>query len=280
MSPWKPLGLIACGRMSRSLLMRRPALSRHLGPVVAADRRLASRYANSLRAGAAGEVEDLRGCGLILMQPGGAGADRLVALLREAAPWKGSHFALLSVDEEASALGELRAGGAVACSVAALPARGRDVVVLEGDRRAVRRARQWLAEGHMRCLDLAPGGKPLVLLGMQTAAGLLTPLLDAALMTLRAAGIGSRDARRLLQDAADAAVRAFAARGRHGWENPAAAGRAPLTEARLAAAAQVVPELASFQALVYDAVKQHYTSGTGAGEGKDSGVPARAGGIS
>ncbi|MGQ9918475.1 MAG: hypothetical protein ACUVS7_13735, partial [Bryobacteraceae bacterium] len=192
--------------MSDSLLLRRPALTRHLGPVVAPSRRLASRYANSLRAGVPGRLEDLHACGLILLQPGGEALERLLELLRPGAPWNGSYFALLGTDEEASALNELRQGGASVCSVTAVASRARDVVIVEGDRRALRRVRHWLAEGHMRCLELAPGGKPLALLGLQSAATLLTPLLDSALMTLRAAGVGSRDARRLLHQAAEAAV--------------------------------------------------------------------------
>ncbi len=279
MSPWKPLGLIASGRMTDSLLLRRPALTRHLGPVVAANRRLASRYSNSLRAGVPGGLEDLRACGLILVQPGGDELELVLGILRPGAPWKGSHFVLLGSDEEASALEELRQGGALACSVAAVPSRARDAVILEGDRRAVRRARQWLAEGHLRCLELAPGGKPLALLGIQTAAKLLTPLLDSALMTLRAAGVGSRDARRLLHEAADAAMRAFLARGRQGWENPCAPHRAALTSRRLEAAFQAVPELAAFQAEIYRAVQRHYGPEARRLEHKDSSVPARAGSI-
>lgn len=279
MSPWKPLGLIASGRMTDSLLLRRPALTRHLGPVVATNRRLASRYSNSLRAGSPGEVEDLRSCGLILVQPGGEAPDRILDLLRKGACWQGSHFALLSPEAEASALGNLRECGAFVCSVAAMPSRTRDLVIVEGDRRAVRRARQWLAEGRLRCLELAPGGKPLVLLGLQTASGLMTPLLDSALMTLRAAGIGSRDARRILHDAADAVVRAFLARGRKGWENPTSPRRAELTARWLDSASRAVPGLASFQRAVHEAVQRHYGPGAEAPKEEDFSFSARAGSI-
>lgn len=279
MSPWKPLGLIASGRMSDSLLLRRPALTRHLGPVVAPSRRLASRYANSLRAGVPGRLEDLHACGLILLQPGGEALERLLELLRPGAPWNGSHFALLGADEEASALNELRQGGASACSVTAVASRARDAVIVEGDRRALRRVRHWLAEAHMRCLELAPGGKPLALLGLQSAATLLTPLLDSALMTLRAAGVGSRDARRLLHQAAEAAVRAFVARGRQGWENPAAPRRAALTARRLAAARHAVPALAAFQEEIYEIVRRYYGPEAAPLQEQDSSFPARAGGI-
>lgn len=280
MNSWKPLGLIAAGRMSDSLLLRRPALSRHLGPVVAPDRRLASRYSNSLRAGSPAQVEDLHACGLVLIHAAGGGLDRLLPLLRGAGPWKGSRFALLSPDLDASALSSLRESGARVCSVAPAPSAGRDLAVAEGDRQAVQMARQWLSEGRMRCLELAPGRKALFLLGLTASRGLLAPLLDAALMSLRASGLSAGQARRMLHDAAGASVRAFAARGRKAMEDPAAAGRAPLLELGLEQAAQCRPGLAEFLSAVLEAAGRFCGPQGEAGNAEDSRVPGRAAGIS
>lgn len=280
MNSWKPLGLIAAGRMSDSLLLRRPALSRHLGPVVALDRRLASRYSNSLRAGSPAPVEDLHACGLVLIHAAGDGLDRLLPLLRGAGPWKGSRFALLSPDLDASSLAPLREAGAKVCSVAPAPSAGRDLAVAEGDRQAVQLARQWLAEGRMRCLELAPGRKALFLLGLTASRGLLGPVLDAALMSLRASGLSSGEARRMLHDAAGASIRAFAARGRKAMEDPAVAGRALLLELGLEQAAQSRPGLAEFLATAFEAVGRFYEPRKDAGSPEDSRVPGRAAGIS
>lgn len=280
MNSWKPLGLIAAGRMSDSLLLRRPALSRHLGPVVAPDRRLASRYSNSLRGGAPAAVEDLHACGLVLIHAPGGCLDRLLPLLHDAGPWKGTHFVLLSQDLDASALCRLRQAGAKVCSVAAAPSAGRDLAVAEGDRQAVQLARQWLAEGKVRCLGLAPGRKPLFLLGLAASKGLLAPLLDAALMSLRASGLSAAEARRLLHDAAGASIRAFAARGRKAMEDPAGGGRAPLLELGLEQAAQYRPGLARFLAAVSAAAGGFSGAQNEAGSPQDSRVPGRAAGIS
>lgn len=273
------MGLIAAGRLSNSLLLRRPALSRHIGPVVALDRRLASRYSNSLRAGAAAEVEDLHACGLVLIQAAGSSLDSLLPLLCGAGPWKGSHFALLSSDRDASALGPLRAEGAKVCSVALAPSAGRDLVVAEGDRRAVLLTRQWLSEAHMRCLELAPGRKPLFRLGLLAARGLLAPLLDAALMSLRASGLSAAEARRMLQVAAGASIQAFGARGRKVMEDPAAPGRTLLLELGLAQAARSRPGLAEFLGEVLEAAGRFYAAPPAAGRTEDSRVPGRAAGI-
>lgn len=280
MNSWKPLGLIAAGRMSDSLLLRRPALSRYLGPVVAPDRRLASRYANSLRAGSPAPVEDLHACGLVLIQAAADGLDRLLPLLHGAGPWRGSRFALLSPDLDASALACLRGLGARVCSVAPAPSAGRDLAVAEGDRQAVQLARQWLADGKVRCLGLKPGRKALFLLGLTTSRGLLAPLLDAALMSLRASGLSAGEARRMLHDAAGASIRAFAARGRKAMEDPARAGRALLVELGLEQAAQWRPELAQFLAAVLAAAGRFYGPEQEDGSPEDSRVSSLAARIS
>ncbi len=279
MNSWKPLGLIAAGRMSDSLLLRRPALSRHLGPVAAPDRRLASRYSNSLRAGSPAPVEDLHACGLVLIHASGDGLDRLLPLLRAAGPWKGSRFALMSPDLDASALSCLGELGARVCSLAAAPSAGRDLAVAEGDRQAVQLARQWLAEGRMRCLELQPGRKALFQLGLLASRGLLAPLLDAALMSLRASGLSAGEARRMLHDAAGASIRAFAARGRKVMEDPAARGRAALLELGLEQAERCSPRLAEFFAAVLEAAGRLYAPPQADGGAEDSRVPGRAAGI-
>jgi hypothetical protein len=279
MSQWKPLGLIASGRMTSSLLLRRPALSRHLGPVVAPDRRLAARYSNSLRAGAAAPVEELHGAGLVLVHADSAGLARLLPMLAGAGPWRGSHFALLNPDLDATALAPLRASGAKVCSVATAPSRGRDLAVVEGDRRAILLAKQWLHEGHMRCLELAPGRKALFQLGLLSARGLLAPLLDAALMSLRASGLSASEARRLLYETADASVRAFAARGRKALEDPLGETRMAALEKGLAEAARYRQPLAEFLADVLEAVGRFQAPVAAAETGEDSGVPGRAASI-
>lgn len=279
MTSWKPLGLIAAGRMSNSLLLRRPALSRHIGLVVAQDRRLATRYSNSLRAGAAARVEDLHTCGLVLVHAAGNSLDRILSLLRAQETWKGSHFALLSPELGSAALSELRQAGARVCGVAQAPSRTRDLVAVEGDARAVKLTRQWLAEGRMRSLELAPGRMALFHLGLLASRGLLAPLLDAAWMSLRSSGLSATEARRMLYEAADFSLRAFAARGRKALEDPAAPGRALLLELALEQAGHSSPRLAGFFAGLLQAVDALYASSAGTESQQESRFPTRAASI-
>lgn len=280
MSQWKPLGLIASGRMSSSLLMRRPALSRHIGPVVALDRRLATRYSNSLRAGSAAPVEDLHACGLVLVHSDAAGLERLLPLLLAAGPWKGARFALISQHLDSSALGALRSSGARVCSVATAPARARDLAVVEGDAKATALAKLWLQEGHLRCFELAPGRRGLFQLGLFASQELLGPIFEAALASLRASGLSAIEARRLLFEAAESSLRAFAARGRKALDDPLAQCRSGLLLRGLEDAARSRPAAASFLADVIEAVARLYAAPQMGPAPEDSRVPGRAAGIS
>lgn len=132
----------------------------------------------------------------------------------------------------------------------------------------------------MRCLELAPGRKALFGLGLLAARGLLGPLLDAALMSLRAAGLSAAEARRLLQETADASVRAFAARGRKALEHPLGADRLASLDKGLAEAARHRQPLAEFLADLLEAVARFHTPAEAAKTGEDSGVPGRAASIS
>ena len=64
----KRVGLLAAGRMTESPLSRFPLLVRAIGPIVAGNRRLASRYANVLRSGWAAEPEELSDCRMVVVQ--------------------------------------------------------------------------------------------------------------------------------------------------------------------------------------------------------------------
>lgn len=280
MSPWKPLGLIASGRMADSLLLRRPALARHLGPVAAAGPRLASRYANRLRAGFPARVEDLRNCGLILMHAGDGSADRLLSLLRPAGPWRGAHFVLLSPDLESCSLEELRSAGARVCSAALAPVPARDLVVVEGDRGAVRRAVAWLEDARLRCLELAPGSKPLFLVGVLASSCLLVPVIDAASRALKAAGLSPAEARWMLRYLGETAIREFAAHGRRAWQDPAAPPRAAVIAKAIRGLAPVDARLARFQQALFDAVAEFYAAPAGGRRRRaDSGVLHQRAGI-
>src|SRR5437660_9487619 len=82
MSRRQQVGLIAAGKLTDSPLVRMWALRERLGPVKASSMRVASRIANSLRAGhPVGDYEKFEGCGLILISVPDALLPKIVAEL-------------------------------------------------------------------------------------------------------------------------------------------------------------------------------------------------------
>lgn len=283
MSRWRPLGLIASGKLIDSPLARHPALCRDLGPVVAETRRLASRYANSLRAGYAAGVAQLRSCALVVVQSEAGDAPRLVQELAGSRDWRGRHFVLLSEDLDARALGALKAQGAWVCSAALAPARARDLLVVEGDAAAVRLTRAWCHEARLKSVELAPGTKPLYSLALLAATALVTPVMDGAMRGVRGAGLDLNEARRLVSYLVETSVRSYRAHGRKSWSSPALPARREAIRNQLGAARAIDPSLAEFLRKILEAALAHYGQPSGwldEGTGADTGVIKRAAGIS
>lgn len=216
----KPVGLLAAGRMTESALARLPSLVRTIGPIVAANRRLASRYANVLRAGWAAEPADLLDCRLIVVQAKQAEWAALSVRL----PGIRCPVALLDDDLGPATQAHLRAVGAAVCTVSISPVAERPLLLLGGDAAAVRAVRAW-ATGGLRCVELKPRGKSSYGAGIVTVSALVTPLLDAATRSLRASGLSEVDSRQIVAHVLEGALRSYEAHGRKGWYNPSTPGR-------------------------------------------------------
>src|ERR1043166_4174842 len=85
------IGLIAAGAVNSSFIGRLPGKARSLGPVAGVSYRVASRIANSLRAGyAARFVHELNAVRLILFHSSDAQHDTLIDLLKSSGiQWPG-----------------------------------------------------------------------------------------------------------------------------------------------------------------------------------------------
>ncbi|MGB9605106.1 MAG: hypothetical protein ACPL88_04420, partial [Bryobacteraceae bacterium] len=140
----KPLtiGLVAAGRLSRSLVTRLPGLPERLGPVLAPSSRLASRLVNLLRAGHPVErYEELEDVQMLLV----AVPDEMTAqvandLARSVSDWRGKVVVLCESRHDCTALQLLADRGAATASLTPIPGLN-DRYLVEGDRRAVREAR-------------------------------------------------------------------------------------------------------------------------------------------
>jgi predicted short-subunit dehydrogenase-like oxidoreductase (DUF2520 family) len=229
----KPVGLMAAGRMTESALARLPLLVRTIGPIVAVNRRLASRYVNVLRAGWPGEPADLSDCRLIILQAKPAEWGGLLRRL----PRGGCPVALLDDDFGAAMLAPLRAAGRAACSVAISPVAAQPLMLVDGDAGALRAVRGWASVGGVRCVEMKSRGKALYGAGMMTVSALVTPLVDAATRSLRQAGLSQVDAKQIVAQMLEGALRSYKAHGRKGWPNPSVAGRRAVVAAQCEALA-------------------------------------------
>lgn len=247
MSKILPVGLIASGRMIESPLIRYPALVSELGPVVASSRRLASRYANALRAGHAADARELNLCRLVLIQAPQCDLPAILSMLLEPPiAWKSKVLALIDDDLDAEALRSMREVRAAVGSIALAPSREKGMLVIEGDPAAVRVLSQWAAHARMSCIELKPQCKALYGAGLMAAGSLLPPVLDGAMRSLRASGLSQLDARRILGLVVEMAIRGQQAHGRKAWVSPAAAARRPAVLNQLEALADVDPVLAAY----------------------------------
>lgn len=247
MSKLLPVGLIASGRMIESPLIRYPSLVNELGPVVASSRRLASRYANALRAGRAADATELSQCRLILIQAPADELPDLLAVLR-ATPmaWKSKVLALIDEDLDATALQPLRELRAALGSVSLAPSREKGMLVIEGDAAAVRILNQWAVQARINCVELKSQSKALYGAGLMAASSLVSPVLDGAMRSLRASGLSQLDARRILGLVVEMAIRGQQAHGRKAWLSPASTSRRPAVLNQLEALAEVDPVLAAY----------------------------------
>jgi uncharacterized membrane protein len=244
----KPLSLIASGRMTETLLTRQPALVRDLGWVHAPSRRVASRFARLLRAGEpAPSLADACSSPLIFLQ---AEAPETAAIVRSMlcarAEWRHAAVILIHPDLDSLALAELQSAGAATGSLTGIePARG-PLLLIEGDDRARAILRRRLREARFDAIELAQGGKALFLAARTAVSALLTPLLDHAARTLRAAGVAPLNVRRILEPAIESAVRAHFNAGRKSWTNPSLPARRESILAQLGVLREVEPAQARY----------------------------------
>lgn len=238
--------------MVDSALLRVPALAHDLGPVAASTLRLASRFANALRAGHAAHVDEFSLCDLILIQSPRAGLPAIIrALLSSSVSWCGRAIALIDGQLDSSVLDSLRARGAHACAVTfsstGSTLLGRPLAVAEGDPAALRVVRTWTLGSNVHMVELRPGARHLFTAGLAIASALIPCVVDAAVCSLRTAGLSSQQARRVIAQITENTAFSYTTRGRRSRFSPASAARWPQLEAQLAALAATDPALARFQ---------------------------------
>ncbi|MBA3973179.1 MAG: hypothetical protein C0504_03050 [Candidatus Solibacter sp.] len=213
-----PPGAVISGRLADSILTRLPVLARNLGPVAAGSKRLASRYANTLRAGwAAGDWSELAQARLILLQVPACELDSALARLNGAiGSWDNRILVLLDDDLDCRALGLATSAGACAASLAHLRTGESGLAFVEGRAAAVSRLKGILARGGVRMIHLQPGDKAIFSAGINLGRLVSCALMDTVVRCLRKAGIDAATSRKIAGWIADQSVAEVLTRGKTG----------------------------------------------------------------
>lgn len=259
MNRHKQVGLIASGPMIDTTLARQRGLCRTIGPVAASSLRLASRYANALKAGHAARVEEFAECALVVIQSPAGRLEEVLRLLGAAKlDWRRRSVALLSDELDSEAIGALRESGASVCAAMLAPPAEKPLMVADGDARAVAEVRAWAGSGQVRSFELRRGTRQVFGAGLTAATVLAGPVMDSAERSLRACGMGAAETRRIIGHLMEMALRSHGAGGRKVWPNPAAPSRRNVVLAQLAASTELDRRLAAFQRKALAAALEFY----------------------
>ncbi len=212
----RPLALVGAGPVSRSFLVRLPWVTEQIGPVFSFSYRLASRIANSLRAGFPvadyGAFEDVRTfliCVPVRLLP--RAVDQLLA---SPIDWRHRTVLVCDAEQDSRALAALAARGAATASLAPLEGFEANWLLLEGDRSALIAARRLLAHREVRLLELRPNRKAAYLAGIAFLGVLSIPTLSAANDCFRQAGLSPHLTAQLIERLSQRTLRGFLKSGR------------------------------------------------------------------
>lgn len=232
--------------MGDSTLERLTGLAQEVSLVVAGSKRLASRYVNAIRAGRPTEdFDELHDASTIWIQvPADQTQGSVEHLLQLDLEWAGRSVILLSRDQDSTELGPLEQRGAEVGSIAEATEIQPDMVLVEGTAGALRDLKGVLKRHHLRAFEIERGRKALYNAGLMVANQLSAPLMEAALRSLRGAGVDQLTAKRILRRSLDATLRAHEANGKKAWVNPVAGGRNEVVKSVLNAVDAADPELA------------------------------------
>jgi hypothetical protein len=208
--------LLASGNAAASPVLRAIAAAQAIGPVASTSFRVASRIANSMRAGrAAPSVDAFEACHVVLISAPDRDVDAAVAQLT-AAPFEWEHRTVILIGDESEPLAPLRELGAVTGVVTTMPGFEERLFLLEGERAALRELRPLLGRT-VRVILIPPGARARFDAAITLAGHALFPLLVAADAAFASTGLSRRLTDPVLEKAVQRALRAWINGRRKGW---------------------------------------------------------------
>lgn len=240
-------GLGSAGNISRSLLMRVPRLQQKLGPVASTSYRLASRIANTLRAGCAVRTaSQLQPTDVILLSvPGGPLTQLVDQSFVEAIQWLGKTALICDSSATGPIIADLRdRGAAVAtlCSVPGLPTN----FVVSGDRASLKVAKTLVRSVAGSAIEVPEEHLLLFDAAVTLTSSLFTPLLETAVECLRQSGLEPSLAAKTADLLFQQSFRSFKHSGRKSWSGPVANSDGDAIDAQVQALKQLKPQMAAY----------------------------------
>jgi hypothetical protein len=208
-------GLVAAGAVNSSFIGRLPGKARALGPVVGVSYRVASRIANSLRAGkAARSVDELNDFRLILFHSYPSQHDTLIAMLKEAEiQWQGK--SLLFCDSDAAGAEHFRKAGASVSKLRTCGIPGR--MILQGSNPSLAAGHRLVRELKMKAIEVDAGSAAALDAAITLATGALTPLIEHTAGLLRRCGLRDGESLRVAAELFEKTTKEYAHSGRQSW---------------------------------------------------------------
>ncbi len=227
MPPAPRTALVGVGPVSVSWVAKLPGLRENLDFVKSGSLRVASRIANSIRAGAAVDTyEDLRKAELILVSVPEPDLPNTLRDMKAAAlRWDNVSLVLCGKQFGTQDLLPFREIGATVGSLDLMDGFDEKRFLFEGDRGALLRLRRLVEEeGTAKIVELEERRRAVYEAGLTFANGMTFQMIAAAVEAMRSAGLKDKHAEIAVENAVVRALRGYMSGGRRGWSGPLADG--------------------------------------------------------
>jgi hypothetical protein len=228
-------GVIGAGALSKSLIGHLPRKVRQIGPVAGVSYRVASRMANSLRAGhAARSPDELSGVPVILFHAPDAQMRAIATLLEDAAiDWNEKSLVFCDCEAPVAILDRFRALGAGTAVARQFGIAGS--IMVEGAPPALGCALRIASDLKLRAIQIAPGTSDVFAATLTLATAALTPLVDRAAMLLRNSGLRDKMAVSIATALFERTIQEYGHSGKQSWAWHVRGPEAEQIEAEIAA---------------------------------------------
>jgi predicted short-subunit dehydrogenase-like oxidoreductase (DUF2520 family) len=245
-------GISGAGAVARSLIGRLPGTSFSPGPVSAVSYRVASRIANTLRAGyPVRQASQLNDAPVVFFHSPGDQMSSLTDTLETDIEWTGKSLIICDCHMEKKTLARFQTRGASVAIARQFEIPG--YVIAEGTAPALTVVQKLTRELKLKLIEVAAGKAEMFDAAITLGTCALTPLIESAAGLLREAGVRDLDAPRLAASLFMQTAREFAHSGKQSWGWYVKKPEVDRVEAQIQAAS---PDLAPvFQQLLLFGVK-------------------------